>query len=68
MTRRDFVAIAHALNRAYRASVGTTAAEGARAAIWEVCDALEMDHPRFDREKFLAYAFDTTPEKIHVNR
>jgi len=65
MTRRDFVAIAGALNRAYRASVGTTAAEGARAAVWEVCDVLEMDNPRFDREKFLAYAFDLSAEKIH---
>ena len=68
MNRRDVVTLAHALNRAYRAAVGTTAAEGARAAVWEVADALEMEYPRFDRERFLAFAFDLSPERVYGNR
>jgi hypothetical protein len=62
MTRKDYIAIARALNVLYNIDLdGITAVPSSGYQRWAACSAgnlianeLEADNPRFDREHFLA--------------
>lgn len=56
MTRKDYVALAEALNTAYEQA--STRPDWGWERTWEasvyaVADTLEQDNPRFDRERFV---------------
>ena len=56
MTRKDYEALAAALNGAHvslRAHFPVAAFQGWRVAVDHVADTLAADNPRFDRARFL---------------
>jgi hypothetical protein len=56
MTRKDYIAIAAALHRAYREAgmhPGTDKMNGVLLAAHELSATLKADNPRFDLDKFL---------------
>lgn len=52
MSKRDYEAIAEAIARA----VGSADLLG--AVIFELCDVMQRDNPRFDRARFSAYIME----------
>lgn len=53
MTRKDYILIAAALRQAIELCADPISRAAAGFAAGKVCNALEQDNPRFDRERFL---------------
>lgn len=52
MTRKDYERLAAELAEQYRDMTDPAEVRGFWAAVCTVCDALERDNPRFDRNRF----------------
>lgn len=59
MTRKDYIALANAINKARARIVTDNAGKveamlfGSRLTTWEIANVLQEDNPAFDRQKFL---------------
>lgn len=53
ITRKDYVLLASAIERAHTESLGSDMKEGSSLTAERIADALQADNPRFDRARFL---------------
>lgn len=59
MSRKDYVAIAAAINRAFNSDFYESETySGIEVTATFIADALQAENPRFDRERFLAAALE----------
>ena len=53
MTRKDYVAIAEAIDLSWRHNLDLKPEYAVKEVTCRIADVMDADNPRFDREKFL---------------